>query len=102
LGFLENTSPASSRGLPVPQSNSELLHALDAANTGSEIRAEQAAIDRFVGQSTHSAEAQVDGAGRQFPGFEVHAVVGIVNIELNEKMEFACPPTIPWSGAQRA
>jgi len=28
--------------------------------------------------------------------------VGIVNIELNEKMEFACPPTIPSSGAQRA
>src|SRR6266481_5523976 len=29
-------------------------------------------------------------------------IVPIVNIELNENMEFACPPSIPPSGAQRA
>jgi hypothetical protein len=59
---------------PVPQPDPEFLHAVHPANAGSETRAQQAAIGRFVGESPHSAEPQVYRARRQVSRFEMHGI----------------------------
>lgn len=59
---------------PIAQPDSELFDSLDAADAGRKIRAEPPAVRGFVGEPPDSAEAQVDGAGREIPGLEVHTI----------------------------
>ena len=42
---------------PIPQAYTQLVDAFDPANTGSRVRAEQAAIRGFVRESAHRTEA---------------------------------------------
>jgi hypothetical protein len=59
---------------PVSKANTQFLHTCDAANASREIRTEQTAIGGFVRESSHSAQAQVDGSWSQLPGFQIAPV----------------------------
>src|ERR1700712_2171658 len=63
---------------PVSKANIQFLHTFDAANASREIRTEQAAIGRLVGEPPHSAQAEVDSSWSQLPGFQIAPVASLV------------------------
>src|SRR5260370_9994928 len=59
---------------PVSEANTQFLHTFDAANASREIRTEQAAIDSFVREPPHSAQAEVDSSWSASPAFQIPPV----------------------------
>src|SRR5258705_11816954 len=59
---------------PVSKANTQFLQTFDAANASREIRTEQTAIGSFVRESSHCAQAQVDGSWSQLQGFQIAPV----------------------------
>jgi hypothetical protein len=59
---------------PVSEADSQLFHALDAANPSRKVSIEEAAVGCLVGETPHRAKAQVDRTGRELTGFEMRAV----------------------------
>ncbi len=62
------------RRQPVPQTDSEFLHALDAPDSSGQIGAEETTVGCLVGETPNGTEAQIDGTGSEFARFEMHAV----------------------------
>jgi hypothetical protein len=59
---------------PGPEAHAQLLHALDATNTGSQIGAEKTGVGRFVCEAAHGAKTQIDCARGELTGFKMRAI----------------------------
>jgi hypothetical protein len=59
---------------PVSEPHTELLSSLYTADTGGQLRAEQAGVGRFVGETPNGSESPVDCSRRELPVFKVNPV----------------------------
>src|SRR3984893_3470927 len=62
------------RGQPIAKAHSQLLHALNAANTSRQIGAEETAVGGLVCKPAHGTETEIDGARRKLTGFEMRPI----------------------------
>ena len=59
---------------PIPEPYADLLDTLPASHAGDEVGALETAVGSLVSEAAHGAEAEIGGARRQMPGFEVYAI----------------------------
>src|ERR1039457_7680812 len=61
---------------PIPQSNSQLLRSLHAANTGGEVWTQKARVRCLIGQSADRGQAHIYGSRSQLLIFEMYSEAG--------------------------
>ena len=65
---------------PISKPHTQLLHAFDASDARSKLRAQETGIGCFVGEPSYSGESSVDRSRRELPIFEENAVAGDHNL----------------------